>query len=61
MAEGISRAYKEVGSSKPVAVKSRGFNQEQGWAIYEELGFAQTKFGTTDEAAVALLNMKEAR
>lgn len=61
MAEGISRAYKEAGSSKPVAVKSRGFNQEQGWAIYEELGFAQTKFGTTDEAAVALLNMKEAR
>ena len=42
-------------------MKSRGFNQEQGWAIYEELGFAQTKFGTTDEAAVALLNMKEAR
>lgn len=61
MAEGIRRAYQEVGSSKPVAVKSRGFNQEQGWAIYEELGFAQTKFGTTDEAAVALLNMKEAR
>lgn len=60
MAEGIQRAYKEVGIHKPVAVKSRGFNQEQGWAIYEDLGFVQTKFGTTDEAAIALLNIKEA-
>lgn len=61
MAEGIARAYKESGSSKKVVVKSRGFNQEQGWAIYDELGFPQTKYGTTDEAVKTLLSMKEAQ
>lgn len=58
MAEGIERAYKEFGNGKVVCVKSRGFNQEQGWAIYEKLGFAQTKFGTTDEAVKALMELK---
>lgn len=61
MAEGIARAYKELGIKKTVVVKSRGFNQEQGWAIYEELGFPQTKFGTTDEAVRTLLKIKEAQ
>lgn len=61
MAEGIARAYRELGIKKTVVVKSRGFNQEQGWAIYEELGFAQTKFGTTDEAVQTLLKKKEAQ
>ncbi len=60
MAEGISRAYKELKSTKPVVVKSRGFNQEEGWKIYEELGFKQTKFGTTDEAVQLLLQAKGA-
>lgn len=58
MAEGISRAYTELGIKKPITVKSRGFNQEQGWEIYEKLGFSQTKFGTTDEAAQKLLKLK---
>ncbi len=58
MAEGIERAYKEFGGDKVVCVKSRGFNQEQGWEIYERLGFAQTKFGTTDEAVKALMAIK---
>lgn len=61
MAEGIARAYKEFGNNKKVVVKSRGFNQEQGWSIYEELGFTQTKYGTTDEAVQALLRMKGAQ
>lgn len=62
MAEGITRAYKEFGGEdKIVAVKSRGFNQEHGWALYEELGFPQTKFGTTDEAVQKLMKAKEAR
>lgn len=55
MAEGIERAYKEVGNSKPVVVKSRGFNQEEGWEIYKRLGFKQIKFGTTDEAVKLLM------
>lgn len=59
MAEGIERAYREFGNGKAVCVKSRGFNQEQGWEIYERLGFAQTKFGTTDEAVKALLALKK--
>lgn len=61
MAEGIARAYKEFGKGKKVVVKSRGFNQEQGWAIYEKLGFLQTKYGTTDEAVQQLLKWKGAR
>lgn len=60
MAEGIARAYKEFGNGKKVVVKSRGFNQEQGWEIYESLGFMQTKYGTTDEAVQTLLKWKEA-
>ncbi len=58
MAEGIARAYKELNANKPVVVKSRGFNQEDGWAIFEELGFVQTKFGTTDEAVRKLMELK---
>lgn len=61
MAEGISRACTELGIQKPVVVKSRGFNQEQGWNIYEKLGFAQTKYGTTDEAVQTLLRLKEGK
>lgn len=61
MAEGIKRAYIELNIKKHVVVKSRGFNQEQGWDIYERLGFAQTKRGTTDEAVQTLLKLKEAK
>lgn len=59
MAEGITRAYKELGIKKTVVVKSRGFNQEQGWAMFDEQGFTQVKYGTTDEAVRALLKLKE--
>ena len=52
-------AYKELGIQKTVVVKSRGFNQEQGWTIYENLGFLQTKYGTTDEAVQTLMRIKE--
>lgn len=61
MAEGIARAYQELGIEKSVVVKSRGFNQEQGWEIYGKLGFPQTKYGTTDEAVQLLLKQKEVR
>lgn len=60
MAAGITRAYREFGGGKTVVVKSRGFNQEQGWKMYEELGFTQVKYGTTDEAVRALMALKEA-
>jgi succinyl-CoA synthetase beta subunit len=58
MAEGISRAYTELGIKKSITVKSRGFNQEQGWKIYKKLGFSQIKYGTTDEAVQKLLKLK---
>ncbi|GCF94240.1 succinate--CoA ligase [ADP-forming] subunit beta [Enterococcus florum] len=61
MAEGITRAYKELGIPKTVVIKSRGFNQEQGWDMYQALGFPQTKYGTTDEAVQTLLKAKEGR
>ena len=59
MAEGIERAYLEVDNGKPVVVKSRGFNQEEGWEIYKRLGFKQIKFGTTDEAVKLLMREAE--
>lgn len=59
MAEGIIHAYKELDIQKKVVVKSRGFNQEQGWEMYESMGFPQTKYGTTDEAVKTLLNLKK--
>lgn len=59
MAEGICRAYEKFGNGKKVVVKSRGFNQEQGWELYNKTGFVQIKYGTTDEAVIALLKLKE--
>lgn len=59
MAQGIIRAYEDLGIKKSVVVKSRGFNQEEGWAMYEKHGFQQIKYGTTDEAVQILLNLKE--
>lgn len=56
MAQGIQKAWVESGSHKRVVVKSRGFNQEEGWAIYQELGFGQVRYGTTDEAVKLLLD-----
>ncbi len=61
MAEGIYKAYTESNSDKVVVVKSRGFNQEQGWELYEKAGFSQTKYGTTDEAVKQLLALKEGK
>lgn len=55
MAEGIKQAYTDYGKFKRVVIKSRGFNQEEGWSIYEKLGFRQVKYGTTDEAVQLLL------
>ncbi len=59
MAEGIERAYLETKADKLIVVKSRGFNQEQGWEIYEKHGFKQCKYGTTDEAVAILMKAKE--
>lgn len=59
MARGIVNAYDELKIKKNVVVKSRGFNQEEGWQLYEEHGFSQIKFGTTDEAVQLLLTLKE--
>ncbi len=60
MAKGIACACKEFNKkNKCIVVKSRGFNQEEGWKIYEELNFQQTKYGTTDEAVQKLLKIKE--
>jgi len=61
MAQGIQQAIRETPSDARVVVKSRGFNQEEGWAIYESLGLAQIKYGTTDEAVQLLLRQEVAR
>lgn len=59
MAEGVDRAYRQAQTRKPVVVKSRGFNQEEGWAVYERLGFRQVKYGTTDDAVRLLMEEAE--
>lgn len=65
MAEGIRDAIQKAraeGLDKPCVVKSRGFNQEEGWQIYEQLGLQQVKYGTTDDAVKKLIRiMKEQR
>lgn len=61
MAQGVTRAIRETGSQKLVVVKSRGFNQEEGWALYHELNIPQTHYGTTDDAVKLLLKIKEER
>ena len=55
MAEGIERAVRETGCRKRIVVKSRGFSQEEGWAIYDRLGLPQIRYGTTDDAVQLLL------
>lgn len=59
MAEGIRQAIQQTGSNKTVVVKSRGHNQEEGWAIYDSLGIKHVKFGTTDDAVAVLIKQME--
>jgi succinyl-CoA synthetase beta subunit len=61
MAKGIKSAVEEFGENQTVVVKSRGHSQEEGWAIYEELGIHQVKHGTTDDAVNLLLEKMEVR
>lgn len=67
MAEGIEQAYEEAaqkGHLKPLVVKSRGYNQEEGWAIYDRLRITQVRYGTTDDAVrklIRLLGRQEAK
>ena len=61
MAEGIEKAMRETGfPSLPVVVKSRGFSQEAGWKIYDQLHFEQVKYGSTDDAALLIVQKTEA-
>lgn len=57
MAAGICRAVNECSLKKPIVVKSRGFNQEGGWALYDEAHIAQVHYGTTDQAVQKLLDI----
>ena len=59
MAEGTCRALREFPADKPVVVKSRGFSQEEGWALYDQLGLSQVRYGTTDDAVRLLLDRRK--
>jgi len=59
MAKGICEAIKQKESDKKVVVKSRGFNQEEGWNLYDEVNIKQVKYGTTDMAVLKLLKLLE--
>lgn len=54
MAEGLCDALGKYGGHKPIVVKSRGFNQEEGWALLDGKDIAQVRYGTTDDAVVKL-------
>ena len=54
MAEGLCDALGKYGGNKPIVVKSRGFNQEEGWALLDGKDIAQVRYGTTDDAVVKL-------
>ena len=61
MAAGIEKAMRETGfPSLPVVVKSRGFSQETGWKIYDQLHFEQIKYGSTDDASKLIIQRLEA-
>ncbi|MGM9662170.1 MAG: ATP-grasp domain-containing protein [Oscillospiraceae bacterium] len=60
MAEGIRDALEKAwaeGLKKPIVVKSRGFNQEEGWQIYDALHLTQVRYGTTDDAVEKLIRL----
>ncbi len=59
MAKGICKAYDEMQTDKVIVVKSRGFNQEEGWKLYEERDIAMVKYGTTDDAVKKLRRLME--
>lgn len=59
MAEGVCRAVRESGSRKMIVVKSRGYSQEAGWALYDTAGIRQVHYGTTDCAVKLLLELRE--
>lgn len=57
MAEGLCAALEETGVHKPIVVKSRGFNQEEGWALMEAKSIPVVRYGTTDDAVKKLMNI----
>jgi succinyl-CoA synthetase beta subunit len=61
MAEGFRDAIHSVQSDAVVVVKSRGFSQEEGWRIYDELGLGQVRYGTTDDAVKRLMAQMQKR
>jgi succinyl-CoA synthetase beta subunit len=61
MADGICAAILDSKKEKLVVVKSRGFSQEEGWALYDQMGLAQIRYGTTDDAVKLLLALMSER
>lgn len=59
MAKGICRAFDERKSEKKIVVKSRGFNQEEGWKRYGERKIPMICYGTTDDAVIKLKQLLE--
>ncbi len=61
MAKGIVKALDEKPYDKKIVIKSRGFNQEEGWKLYDERNIAQVRYGTTDDAVIKLKNILEVK
>lgn len=60
MAQGIVKALDEKPYDKKIVIKSRGFNQEEGWKLYDERSILQVRYGTTDDAVIKLKRILEA-
>ena len=55
MARGIIQVIEELNPPQAIVVKMRGHSQEEGWALLEAKDIPIVKFGTTQEAAILLL------
>ncbi len=60
MAKGIAEVVRSDKPQMPIVVKMRGYSQDEGWRILEEINIPLVKHGTT-ESAVELLMSKVAR
>ena len=55
MAEGIAHVVRNDTPSVPIVVKMRGYYQDEGWRILEEVDIPTVKLGTTETAVMLLM------
>jgi succinyl-CoA synthetase beta subunit len=61
MAKGIAEVIDNDKLSATIVVKMRGHSQDEGWKILEDRSIPLVKYGTSEEAVQALINIVEGR